>query len=181
MPMKQSAVNETAEPLKKQNAMLHLKIYSKADVLSLTKIRRFETRLGERLQVIQDTSDIARSLATSTAKYVLFGVPEDLGAKGNYGIGGTDTLWIPFLQSFLNIQSNDFFDGAEVLLLGHFDFGDIQYLIDTTARTQDEKIEAYRHAVNTVDDEVEQLAKMIAEAKKIPLVIGGGHNNSYPL
>ena len=163
--MEKQNVKEAIEPAKKQNSMLHLKIYNKQDILSLTRIRRFETKLGERLQVIHDTSDIAKSLATSTAKYVLFGVPEDLGAKGNYGIGGTDTLWIPFLQSFLNIQSNDFFDGAEVLLLGHFDFGDIQYLIDTTARTQDEKIEAYRHAVNKVDDEVEQLAKMITEAK----------------
>src|SRR6476620_6671565 len=162
-------------------AMQHMKVYSKQDVLSLPKIRRFETKLGERLQVLRNVAEIERSIATSNAKYVLFGVPEDLGAKGNYGIGGADTLWIPFLQSFLNIQSNDFFDGAEVLLLGHFDFGDIQYLIDTTARTQDEKIEAYRHAVNAVDDEVEQLAKMIAETKKISLVIGGGHNNSYPL
>jgi formiminoglutamase len=70
----------------------------------------------------------------------VFGVPEDLGAKGNLGIGGTVTLWIPFLQSFLNIQSNDFLDGAEILLLGHFDFGDIQYLIDTTAKSADEKL-----------------------------------------
>ena len=179
--MEKQNIKEASEPAKKPNAMLHLKIYNKQDVLSLTRIRRFETKLGERLQVIQDTSDIARSLAISNAKYVLFGVPEDLGAKGNYGIGGTDTLWIPFLQSFLNIQSNDFFDGAEVLLLGHFDFGDIQYLIDTTAKSQDEKIEAYRRAVNTIDDEVEQIAKMITETKKIPLVIGGGHNNTYPL
>jgi len=28
---------------------------------------------------------------------------------------------------------------------------------------------------------VEQLVKIITEAKKIPVVIGGGHNNSYPL
>jgi formiminoglutamase len=98
--MEKQNVKEAAEPVKKQNSMLHLKIYSKQDVLSLTRIRRFETKLGERLQVLQDTSDIARSLAVSTAKYVLFGVPEDLGAKGNHGIGGTDTLWIPFLQSF---------------------------------------------------------------------------------
>lgn len=163
------------------SGMQHLKIYNKKDILSLVKIRRFETKLGECLQVIIDSSDVAKSLAESTAKYVLFGVPEDLGAKGNLGIGGTDTLWIPFLQSFLNIQSNDFFDGAEILLLGHFDFGDIQYLIDTTAKTNDEKTEAYRHAVNTVDNEVEQLAKIITEVKKIPIVIGGGHNNSYPL
>jgi formiminoglutamase len=162
-------------------AMRHLKIYNKQDVLSLTKLRRFETKAGERLQVVNDITDIAGSIASSKAKYVLFGVPEDLGAKGNYGIGGADTLWIPFLQNFLNIQSNDFFDGGDVLLVGHFDFGDIQYLIDTTARGVEEKIEAYRHAVNAIDDEVEHLVKLITENKKIPIVIGGGHNNSYPL
>ncbi len=172
---------EVAEQPKKQSTMQHLKSYNKQEVLSLTKVRRFETKLGERVQILHDSNDIAGSIASSNAKFVLFGVPEDLGAKGNYGIGGTDTLWIPFLQSFLNIQSNDFFDGGDILLIGHFDFGDIQYLIDTTAKGQDEKIEAYRHAVNTIDEEVEHLAKIITENKKIPLVIGGGHNNSYPL
>ena len=161
--------------------MLHFKIYNKKEVLSLTRLRRFETKLGERIRVIQNDSDLETSIATSTAKYVLFGIPEDLGAKGNFGIGGADTLWIPFLQSFLNIQSNDFFDGAEVLLAGHFDFGDMQYLIDTTAKGEEEKIAAYRHAINTIDDEVERLTKIITEAKKIPIVVGGGHNNSYPL
>lgn len=165
----------------KKIAMQHLKIYNKQDILSLTKVRRFETKLGERLQVINDAENLEQSLQASKARYVLFGIPEDIGAKGNYGIGGADTLWIPFLQSFLNIQSNDFFDGNEILLLGHFDFGDIQYLIDKTAKGEEEKIEAFRHAVNSIDDEVERLAKLITEANKIPLVIGGGHNNSYPL
>jgi formiminoglutamase len=179
--MEKQATSQASEQIKKQSSMRHLKIYSKQDVLSLTKIRRFETKLGERLQIINDSGDVAGSLAKTTAKYVLFGIPEDMGAKGNLGIGGTDTLWIPFLQSFLNIQSNDFLDGGEVLLLGHFDFGDIQYLIDTTAKSNDEKTEAYRHAVNTIDEEVERLVKMITEVKKIPIAVGGGHNNSYPL
>ncbi len=173
--------SETKNAETKPTGMQHLKIYSKQDVLSLTKIRRFETKLGERLQVIKDVNDIHVSVASSEAKYVLIGIPEDLGAKGNFGLGGTDTLWIPFLQSFLNIQSNDFFDGGDVLLLDHFDFGDIQYLIDTTAKSDDERTEAYRHAVNTIDDEVEHLVKIITAAKKIPIVVGGGHNNSYPL
>jgi formiminoglutamase len=163
------------------NTMRHLKLYTKQDVLSLTKLRRFETKLGEQVQVINDAANLDKTIASSTAKYVLFGIPEDLGAKGNFGLGGADTLWIPFLQSLLNIQSNDFFDGGEILLIGHFDFGDMQYLIDTTAKSEEEKIEAYRHALITVDDEVEHLVKIITEAKKIPIVIGGGHNNSYPL
>lgn len=161
--------------------MRHFKPYTKEEVLSLTKLRRFETKLGERLTVLDDCTDVDQSIAQSTAKYVLFGIPEDLGVKANHGIGGADTLWIPFLQSFLNIQSNDFLDGEEILLAGHFDFGDIQYLIDTTAKTENEKLEAFRHAVVTVDNEVERLAKVIAENKKIPIAIGGGHNNAYPL
>ena len=159
----------------------HLKIYNKQDVLSLTRLRRFETKLGERLQVVNDIAHLEQSIANSTASFVLFGIPEDLGAKGNYGLGGADTLWVPFLQSFLNIQSNDFFDGGEVLLLGHFDFGDIQYLIDTTAKGEDEKIEAYRHAVIAIDEEVEQIVKIITASRKIPIAVGGGHNNTYPL
>jgi formiminoglutamase len=34
--------------------MQHLKIYNKQDIVSLTKIRRFETKLGERINMVQD-------------------------------------------------------------------------------------------------------------------------------
>jgi formiminoglutamase len=66
-------------------------------------------------------------------------------------------------------------------VIGHFDFGDIQFVIDKNAHTEEEKIEAYRHAVNAIDDEVEGLVKQITAYNKIPIVIGGGHNNAYPI
>ena len=69
--MEKQNTKEATEPMKKQNSMLHLKIYNKQDVLSLTRIRRFETKLGERLQVVKDTSDIAGSLAVSNAQICL--------------------------------------------------------------------------------------------------------------
>ena len=93
----------------RQGGMPHLKIYNKQDVLSLTRLRRFETKLGERLQVVADAGELESSISGSNAGFVLLGIPEDLGAKGNFGIGGADTIWVPFLQSLLNIQSNDFF------------------------------------------------------------------------
>lgn len=164
----------------RQSTIRHLKIYKKDDLLSLTRLRKFETKLGERLEIMNG-SDIVATLKESKSKFVLFGIPEDIGIKGNGSVGGADTVWLPFLQEFLNIQSNDFLDGSELLLLGHFDFGDIEYLIDTTAKGAEEKLEAYRHAVITIDEEVEFLVKTITEAKKIPIVIGGGHNNAYPL
>ena len=161
--------------------MKHFKFYTKEDILSLTKVRRYETKIGERLKNIQSETDWAQQLQQSPAKFVLLGIPEDIGVKGNYGIGGADTNWLPFLSAFVNVQSNDFFTGEDVLLLGHFDFGDIKYLIENTAYGQNELIDAYRHAINSIDEEVESIIKVIAAAKKIPIVIGGGQNNAYPI
>ncbi len=159
----------------------HFKFYDKEDILSLTRIRRFETKLGERIRVINDKQHLEHSLQHSKAPYVLFGIPEDIGVKANYGLGGTDSVWVPFLSAFLNLQSNDFLSGEDILLLGHFDFGDIKYLIEQHAHGQEERIDAYRHAVNAIDEEVESLVKHITAHGKIPIVIGGGHNNAYPL
>lgn len=168
---------------KKQTStqLAHFKMYSKQDILSLVSIRRFETKLGERVKVLNDADDIVESLKLLQAKYVVIGVPEDIGVHANGGTGGTSTVWIPFLQSFLNIQSSDFFEGSNLAVIGHFDFGDIQFLIDKNAGNEEEKTAAYRHAVTAIDDEVEAMVKMIVAAGKVPIVIGGGHNNAYPL
>ena len=156
-------------------------VYSKQDILTLTRVRKFETKVGERLTAADDPNDIEKSLRSSDAAYVIVGIPEDMGVKANYGVGGTDTAWISFLQAFLNIQSSDFIAGNNIMLLGHFDFNSIVALIEKNAHNYEERIDAYRHAVITVDDCVEPLIKLITECGKIPIVIGGGHNNSYPL
>ena len=159
----------------------HFKKYTKQDILSLVKHRRFETKLGERIQVLPDPQNVGESMRRLPSKYVLFGISEDIGVQANYGIGGTSTAWLSFLQYFLNIQSNDYLQGDEIAVIGYFDFGDMQQLIDKNAHSTEEKVEAYRHAVNTIDEEVESLTKVIVAAGKIPIAIGGGHNNSYPL
>ena len=76
-------------------------------------------------------------LRQSDARFVLLGIPEDIGVRANLGQAGADTGWLAFLQSFLNMQSNDFLDGHEMMLLGHFDFGDTlfsQYLSDRAGK-----------------------------------------------
>lgn len=161
--------------------MKHFKFYSKEDILSLTKVRRFETKIGERLQYLKFDGEWPEDLIHSSAKYVVIGIPEDIGVLANYGVGGTASTWLPFLSSFLNIKSNDFLTGENILLLGHFDFGDLKFLIDSYAYNPDELIDAYRHAVNIIDEEVENMLKVIAACNKIPIVIGGGHNNAYPI
>ena len=158
----------------------HFKSYYKKDILSLTRLRKFETKLGECVFCGRDSAEVTETISKTKAEYVVIGIPEDIGVKANMGKGGADSSWFPFLDAFLNIQSNDFFTGENVLVAGHFDFSEIANLININAATSDEKLEAYRHAVNTIDNEVEELIKTVTQFKKIPIIIGGGHNNAYP-
>lgn len=159
--------------------MKHLKIFSKEDVLGITHIRRFETKLGEKVKAAGLGETIEARIQQSEALFVIVGIPEDIGIKGNLGIGGADTAWLPFLQAFLNLQSNDFFEGDEILVLGQFDFADLKQLIEKNGNNYEEKIKAYRHATAMIDEEVEQLVSIITRYQKIPVIIGGGHNNAY--
>ena len=159
----------------------HFRIFTKQELLAVTRLRKFETKLGERITGLKEGLKMEDALAELKSKYIVIGIPESIGVLANHGIAGTETAWSSFLQSFLNIQSNDFLEGSELTILGYFDFADMQSLIDKNAHDFDERVAAYRHAVNAIDDEVESLIKAIVAAGKIPLVVGGGHNNAYPL
>lgn len=159
----------------------HFRFYKRQDILSFTRLRRFETRLGECLQTVNDAA-LPESLLQSKAAFVLIGIPEDIGVMANCGTGGTDTAWLPFLKAFCNIQSTDYFTGEEAIALGHFDFSDVRSVILSNAKHEEELLDACRHAVaNIIDTEVEALIRLVTAAGKTPVVVGGGHNNAYPL
>lgn len=147
--------------------MASFRIFSQGDILTLVNKREGETKLGERVQHIEQLSD----LENSTAKFVLLGIPEDIGVRANYGIGGAQTAWKPALKTFLNLQQNQFLKGEDVLVLGEFDIPE--------NNTTD--IEVLRKAVAEIDDLVYPIIQAIVLAGKIPIVIGGGHNNCYPI
>lgn len=157
----------------------HFKRYDKKFILSLTHLRKYETKLGE-IILCDSQNDFEKAIAETAAKYIVFGIPEDIGVKANLGKGGADSAWFPFLHSFLNIQSNDFFSGENIFLAGNFDFSDAESLINVNAPTDEEKITAYRSLVSKIDEAVEEVVKIITQNQKIPIIIGGGHNNAYP-
>jgi formiminoglutamase len=161
--------------------MQYLQIYSKKEVLDLLAIRRFETKFGERIQTANNVTTWEEELTHSTAPFVLIGIPEDIGIEANYGTKGASNTWLLFLKQLLNTQSNDFLTGDEVFLLGAFDFSVLEAPILQFAHSKEEQIDALRHAVNTIDEAVEQVVKKVTALGKIPIVIGGGQNNAYPL
>ncbi len=159
--------------------MQNFKFYNKKDILSVTNIRAFETKVGELIDHVVDVQKWEKEIENSAADYVLFGIPEDIGVLANNGKEGANTLWNSFLSTFLNVQSNDFFDGTEVMLIGHFDFDEVKNLIKQNTKNQEELVNAYRHAVNYIDEQVSELVKVITQLGKFPIAIGGGHNNAY--
>ena len=155
--------------------MKHFTFYSKQDILNHVRLRRYETKVGEKLKVAEDTSDLQKTLSDSPARYVLFGIPESIGVLANLGQQGTETGWPVFLEAFVNVQSTDKFCGDEILLLGAFDFSNVMQVISSHSKSRDEKTDACRHAVaNIIDEDVEELVKTIVAAGKIPLAVGGG-------
>lgn len=144
-----------------------LKLYSPAALLALTNLREGEVKLGQRVQSLSTLDDIA----DSTAQFVLVGIPEDIGVRANYGIGGAASTWEPTLKALLNIQSTPFFNGNELLVLGHFTF----------TEPSAEGIQDLQQKVEEIDALVYPVIQKIITAGKTPIVIGGGHNNAYPI
>lgn len=156
-----------------------LKIYSQSDIDKLIIYRDGETKIGEKVEVYLNGEESFFSnaaisidiLAKSKAKFVLLGIPEDIGVRANAGIAGASTTWKSALMAFLNIQSNRFLSGEDVLVLGHFEIEE----------PKDLSIIGLRNKVAEIDHLVYPIIEKIVSAGKIPIVIGGGHNNAYPI
>jgi formiminoglutamase len=129
----------------------YFQIYQANDLQKHIKIRSGETKLGEKVQI-----------GNVEGKYVFIGIPESMGVKANHGIGGTETLWEAFLSAFLSIQSTKNLVGNEISILGYFNFPP-------------------NTSIETIDNEVSSLIFEMVSKNKIPIIIGGGHNNAFPI
>jgi formiminoglutamase len=159
--------------------MDHFVQLTKSQCNTLVKTREGETKLGELVEVPQNES-LTTFIKNSQARYVVFGIAEDIGVLANYGNAGTALAWQSFLNAFLNIQANDF-TRASVTVIGHFSFDGLIKSIEGNSILDESAIQEYRRAVIVIDTEVALLVQWIVSHNKIPIVIGGGHNNSYPI
>ena len=151
------------------NPMPYFKFPDPELVKAWTNIRAGETRLGE--QIALAGADWQETLDAGRTPVALIGIPEDIGVRANFGAGGADTAWEPFLKAFLNVQDSDILPGDRMLLLGHFDFSSF-------GRTPD--VEVLRQQVAQIDEAVAPMVQAVIREGILPVIIGGGHNNAYP-
>ncbi len=141
----------------------------------LTNPRQGETKFGEALDFVTSFE----ALQNHRAPYVIFGIPEDVGIRGNYGKPGASSTWESFLAAFLNIQANQFNNPKNCLILGQLDCGDFMEAAQKVMATEKNPQEKLGAIAAQIDDEVSALVSRIVSAGKIPIVIGGGHNNAF--
>lgn len=138
-----------------------------------------ETKVGEVLMrtSISEQTDQSKRLndaANQGVRYAIVLVPEDIGPRGNLGRKGADKAPDAFMQVFLNMQSNHYFDYSKVMIAGEVDIADLQ------KSSQNCSVEKLRNLVEELDKRVkDSVESIVAEGIK-PIVLGGGNNNSYP-
>ena len=156
-----------------------LVLLTKEKVAELTSYRPGEIKFGERVHLVQTLPNWVNELKQNTCKYVVLGIPEDIGVKANFGRPGTAAAWESFLRAFLNIQHNRFAKGSAVTILGHLDFKEEMTAAATLDPAKREDKKALNHLVEAIDKEVSHVIAKIVSIGKIPIIIGGGHNNAY--
>lgn len=153
-----------------------LKLYTKENLNHAIRRRSEEQKIGEAVSLV--SANWKDDLKKAQARFVIVGVAEDIGVRANFGRGGAHTAFKPALESFLNQQANDFLNGNEVLVLGEVKVDDLMERSHNLNAKHKEDLLRLRSFVEEVDKRVTEVVRLIVAAEKIPIIIGGGHNNS---
>jgi formiminoglutamase len=161
---------------------MRLVTYDQLMIDTIVRKRTGEIRLGEMAKTLpwNKNDDTAEALEQSGCRYVLLGLPEDIGVRANGGRGGSYSAWQPVLNTLLNSQSNEYLRGDELLVLGHIDFSSEMESVKLFDFHKADDLAKARTIVSLIDDYVTPVIEMIINSGKEAIVIGGGHNNAYP-
>ncbi len=153
--------------------------FSTIDLAKITNHRFGEVKFGEKMQIIPPGQDVFEHIKNSEARFVLFGIPEDIGVKANFGRLGSASAWEGAIKSIANLQHNKFCKGSQILLLGALNLkseNEQAALLDE--KNHDDRKKLFQ-LVEKIDKEVSHIVYSIIKSWKIPIIIGGGHNNAY--
>ena len=153
--------------------------FTSSDLAKITNHRSGEIKFGEKMLTVPKNEDVIKYLNESDAKFVLFGIPEDIGVRANFGRPGTHSAWESALKSIANIQHNKFCKGSRILILGQLDVAvEMAKAAEFNYQIPEDRLELSK-LVGQLDKEVTHIICTIVKAGKIPIIIGGGHNNAY--
>ncbi|KFF05598.1 formimidoylglutamase [Flavobacterium reichenbachii] len=149
------------------------------DLAKVTNHRSGEIKFGEKMIIIPKGVDKVTFLTESEARYVLLGIPEDIGVRANYGRPGAASAWGSAIKSIANIQHNRFSKGSQIIVLGQIDVAEEMRDVENLDFNDIDDRSKLSQLVEKIDKEVSHIIFTIIKAGKTPIIIGGGHNNAY--
>jgi formiminoglutamase len=149
------------------------------DLAKVTNHRSGEIKFGEKMIIIPKGVEILDFLKESDAKYVLLGIPEDIGVRANYGRPGAASAWESAIKSIANIQHNRFCKGSQIIVLGNINVSEQMRDVENLDFNDIDDRSKLSQLVEKIDKEVSHIIFNIIKAGKTPIIIGGGHNNAY--
>lgn len=156
-----------------------LNVFSSKDIAKITQHRSGEIKFGEKIITVPIEENWIEFITNSEAKFVLIGLPEDIGIKANLGRTGAATAYESTLKSLVNFQHNKFCKGSELVVLGEINFSNEMEIAKTLDTQNKEDRKKLFQLVENIDKDVSFVISAIVKANKIPIIIGGGHNNAY--
>ncbi|WP_291103877.1 MULTISPECIES: formimidoylglutamase [unclassified Flavobacterium] len=153
--------------------------FTTKDLAKITNHRSGEIKFGEKMLTIPKEMDPVSFLKTCEAKYILFGIPEDIGIRANFGRPGAASAWESAIKSIANIQHNRFCKGNQLLVLGQLDVCEEMKEVEHLNFNNADDRSKLSQLVKKIDKDVSHIIFNIIKSGKIPIIIGGGHNNSY--
>lgn len=159
--------------------MDRLQLFNSSQLSALLQKRSKESKFGEKVKLPSKLTSIYDTISNLDVDFVIFGVPEDVGVFANHGKTGTSGAWEATIKILLNIQNNQFTQPDRVLILGALDYSDLIEKTNLSDSNTKKDIQKARKRVEKIDRDVTYLVNLIVKSGKTPIVIGGGHNNSY--
>ena len=153
--------------------------FKQSDLAKITNFRNGEVKFGEKMITVPKEENITTFIRSCEAKFVILGIPEDVGIRANLGRSGAHSAWESAIQSIANIQHNRFCKGNSVLILGQVDVSQEMDLAKNLDQNNPEDRKQLFKIVEQIDKEVSHIIFSIIKSGKTPIIIGGGHNNAY--
>lgn len=149
------------------------------DLAKITNHRSGEIKFGEKMITVPKGADPITFLKSCEAKYVLVGIPEDIGVRANFGRPGTAKAWDVAIKNIANIQHNRFCKGSQIIVLGQINVFEEMKEVENLDFNDIDDRSKLSQLVEKIDKDVSHIIFNIITAGKTPIIIGGGHNNSY--
>lgn len=143
----------------------YFEYFNSENLSQLFSVREGEEKLGQKVRVNSTPIDL-------NGKFVIIGVAEDIGPRANLGFAGAEAGFNAFITRFLNVQSNRFLNGGEIVVYG---------VVRSSETFSNSDLVELRSTVEHLDLLLEEVLQVVFSSGGIPIVIGGGHNNAYPI